>query len=95
MDLINARENFKDLGNGTTALRVYTENDTGVDLGVALRFEQASSVILYLATGLFGALESEAKWKIQKIDITSGVSIKNASQDFDQIWDNRASLTYV
>lgn len=57
--------------------------------------DQASSTVIYLAEGLFGALTSEAKWKISKIDLSTGVRIKLASEDFDQIWDNRTSLTYV
>jgi hypothetical protein len=61
----------------------------------SLRVDQASSTIIYLGQALFGALDSEAKWQIKKIDLSSGVSIKNASDSFDQIWNNRASLTYV
>lgn len=66
------------------------------DPTLSLRFDEVSANIMYLAEGLFGALDSEAKWKIKKIEITGGyVSIKNASDDFDQVWTNRASLTYV
>ena len=61
-----------------------------------LRFDEVSSSEMYLATGLVAATNSEAKWKIQKITITGAItSIKYASNDFDQIWDNRAALTYV
>jgi hypothetical protein len=57
--------------------------------------DQASSTVIYLGEGLFGALTSEAKWRISKIDLSTGVRIKLASEDFDQIWDNRTTLTYV
>lgn len=62
---------------------------------LGLLFEQASPTILYLAEGLYGALPSQAKWKIKKIDTSVGVRITLASTEFDQIWDNRAALTYV
>lgn len=63
---------------------------------LSLRFDEISSTEMYLAEGLFGALDSEPKWKIKKIVIIGEeVSIKNASTSFDQIWDNRVSLTYV
>jgi hypothetical protein len=61
-----------------------------------LRFDEFSSTVMYLADGIFGALNSEAKWKIKKIEITGAlVSIKLASAEFDQIWDDRLGLTYV
>ncbi|MFZ4411518.1 MAG: hypothetical protein ACOYOV_00445 [Bacteroidales bacterium] len=62
----------------------------------SLQVEEVSASLIYLGEGTFGALTSEAKWKIKKIVISgSTVSIKNASDAFDQIWNNRASLTYV
>jgi len=61
---------------------------------LGLLFEQASPTILYLAEGLYGALPSEPKWKIKKIDTSVGVRITLSSTEFDQIWDNRESLVY-
>jgi hypothetical protein len=62
----------------------------------SLRFDKVSSSVMYLGEGIFGALDSEPKWKIKKIQITGDyVSITNASTDFNQIWNNRASLIYV
>jgi hypothetical protein len=71
-------------------IAVTTEDDAS-----GLIVDQASSTIIYLGEGLFGALTSEAKWKIKRIDLTSGVVIKAASQEFNQVWDSRASLIYV
>lgn len=86
-------------GENYTAREVYVGNDSLpinlVETQNGLIFEQANSTTIYLGEGLFGALSSEAKWLIKKIDLSSGVVIKLASEDFDQIWDNRASLTYV
>jgi len=43
-----------------------------------------------------GTATSDNKWRIKKIDSTSGVVIQWAqgTAGFDYIWDNRASLTY-
>jgi hypothetical protein len=81
---------FRDALNGKSKIATTSEDDSS-----GLRVDQASSTIIYLGEGLFGALTSEAKWKIKKIDLSSGVAITSASESFDQIWDNRASLTYV
>jgi hypothetical protein len=83
-------DSYRSASNDKSKIAVTTESDSS-----GLRVDQASSTVIYLGEGLFGALTSEAKWLIKKIDLTTGVVIKAASQDFNQIWDNRASLTYV
>jgi hypothetical protein len=94
------------IGDKTTGIPMKVNNDGSINVNgtftpaadptLSLRFDEVSASVMYLAEGLFGALDSEAKWKIKKIEITgSAVSIKNASSDFDQIWNNRTSLIYV
>ncbi len=83
-------DSYRSASNDKSKVAVTSEED-----GQELILDNSSSTILYLGEGLFGALTSEAKWKIKKIDLTTGVRIKCASESFDQIWDNRASLTYV
>lgn len=83
-------DKFREANNGKSKVAVTHEDDSS-----GLRVDQSSSTIIYLGEGLFGALTSEAKWKIKKIDLSSGVAITSSSENFDQIWDNRASLTYV
>lgn len=61
----------------------------------SLRFDEVGDSIMYLGTADFGADTSEAVWQIKKIDTSSGVAITSASENYDQVWDNRASLTYV
>lgn len=84
------QDKFQETSDGKTSVRV-----TSFAISEGLLFEQASSTVLYLAEGLFGALPSEAKWKIKKIDLSSGVQITSASAGFDQIWNDRAALNYV
>lgn len=84
------QDKFQETSDGKTSVRV-----TPFSIAEGLLFEQASSTVIYLAEGLFSALPSEAKWKIKKIDLSSGVRITSASSGFDQIWNDRATLTYV
>ena len=81
---------YRDAGGNNTKVAVTLEDQ---ELGLIV--DQASSTIIYLGEGLYGALTSEAKWKIKKIDLSSGVRITCSSELFDQIWDDRAALTYV
>lgn len=81
---------FREAGGDNTKVAVSVEEES---LGTVV--DVVSTTLIYLGEGLFGSLTSEAKWKIKKIDLSSGVRITNASESFDQIWDNRGSLTYV
>lgn len=83
-------DKFRSADNDKSKVAVTLEDSSS-----GLIVDQATSTTIYLGEGLFGALTSEAKWKIKKIDLSNGVRITAASTDFDKIWDNRASLTYV
>jgi hypothetical protein len=75
---------------GNSKVAVVSEEDSQ-----GLIVDQVSSTLIYLGEGLIGALTSEPKWKVKKIDLSSGIRITCASSEFDNIWDNRSSLTYV
>jgi len=54
--------------------------------------------ITYIGESVPGAVTSTASWRIQKVEVVGTLTtIKYAAGGgkFDQIWDNRASLTYV
>lgn len=67
------------------------------------RYDEASSTVTYVGFSEAGAATSDAKWIIKKIEAASAsspqgeISIKWAVAygNNKQIWDNRASLTYV
>lgn len=51
--------------------------------------------ITYVGEATPGAATTDSLWRIQKITIAGTLTtVKWASSKFDQIWDNRASLTY-
>lgn len=56
----------------------------------------AVAPITYIGKAVPGSATSAAVWSIKKIDETSGTFITWASgnANFNQIWDNRASLSY-
>jgi hypothetical protein len=54
--------------------------------------------ITYIGESVPGAATSTASWRIQKITIAgtlTTITWAAGGSKFDQIWDNRASLTYV
>jgi len=64
----------------------------------AFIFDNTSTVnVAYVGTAPIGSATNSAVWRIKKIDETSGVVITWADGDdsFNNIWDNRVSLTYL
>jgi hypothetical protein len=55
-----------------------------------------SGSVTYVGKAAIGSATSSAVWQIKKIDESSGTVITwaDGNSSFDNIWDNRASLTY-
>lgn len=85
--------------NGDTLQTVGTDLRGSLDVQGAFQFNQNSSntAILYTGEAVIGASTASPVWRICKIDTSDGVNIKYADGDeqFDNIYDNRESLTYV
>lgn len=65
---------------------------------LALRLDDTTTTnVTYVGKAAIASATSAAVWQIQKIDETTGMIITWADGDssFNNIWDNRASLTYV
>ena len=88
-DTIDFVTNYQSSGNKNT-LDIINSTSTIVD--------EVSSSLLYVGTAISGSLSSSAVWKIKKI-LTSGglTTIQYADGEtlYDNIWDDRASLTYL
>jgi hypothetical protein len=59
--------------------------------------DEASSTVTYFGWALPGASTSSAKFRIKKMTISGSVTTllkADGNDDFDNVWDNRASLTY-
>lgn len=63
---------------------------------MASRIDEASGTIMYVGEALPGTLPSVAGWSIKKVDTTSGtvVTWADGNSTKDNVWDNRASLSY-
>lgn len=59
--------------------------------------DQVDANTLYVGEAPIGAIGSEARWRISRY-LTTGtlttVMWADGNQDFDNIWNNRTSLTY-
>jgi len=60
-----------------------------------LRVDKVSSTLTYYGQSTYGAETDEAKWFISRISKSGTItSVDLASDTFDQIWDDRLTLTY-
>jgi len=61
------------------------------------RIDEPSSDVTYIGLAPLGSLDSAAVWQIKKITLTGTVTdIKyaDANLKFDNVWNNRAGLSY-
>jgi hypothetical protein len=63
----------------------------------ALKTETVGAVT-YIGQAPIGSLPSQAVWRIKKVTDTAGnldVQYVDGAGDWDSVWDNRASYTYI
>lgn len=67
------------------------------DLLRTLKLDQGSSTLFYVGEAAIAASTSGSVWRIRRIDTTTGVDVRwaNGNANFENIWDNRTSLTYL
>ena len=66
-------------------------------MSLAVRLDDASATVSYVGEAAAGSAESAAAWRVKRIDESAGTSILWADGDtnFDNVWDDRTSLTYT
>lgn len=77
---------------GRVALSVFDTSGAGVT-----KVDEVDSSTTYVGWAASGTASSSASWKIQKISVSGTVTTiewADGNQLFDNVWDNRASLSY-
>ncbi len=59
----------------------------------SMRIDEVSDDLIYVGEALPGSSESSSVWRIKKITST-GVLFADGNTNFDNRWDQRASLSY-
>jgi len=82
--------------SASTETTLETISFGGFKFTIRLATDSGDSNIEYLGEAAIGTATSAASWRIKEIDSTSGTVIQWAGTGvFDQVWDNRESLTYT
>lgn len=82
----------------TTALDIVAGlNTLNEDSVEALRIDEVSAALSYIGYALPGSDNADPVWKIAKISVSGTVTTiqyADSNKEFDNVWDDRASLTY-
>lgn len=62
----------------------------------ALKLDQVTATLFYVGEATIAAPTAAALWRIRKIDTTTGVDVMwaDGNANYDNVWDNRASISY-
>lgn len=67
-------------------------------VGYTIRIDRASGTTWYIGRALPGSATSSAVWQIMRLTFSGGlltaVEWADSNDNFDNVWDNRASLSY-
>lgn len=64
---------------------------------LALQLDEASASVTYVGNATPGSVTSSAVWQVKKITITGAdiaITWADGDAEFDNVWDDRATLTY-
>lgn len=88
-----------DIGSGTTESQLSTSNPLPVSgtltsSSYALRMDEGATYT-YIGEAETGTATSAAEWRIKRLTNADNTIVwADGNSSFDNIWDNRASLTY-
>jgi hypothetical protein len=91
---IQQREYDKFTGDSkeTTAVRITESSEEYITL-----IDEASATITYVGKALPGSATNTAVWQIKRISISGTVTSvlwADDNNDFDNVWDDRTTITY-
>lgn len=74
------------------------QSEVSVQNGTAMDYD-GSGNLLYIGSAEPGSATSAARWLIKKVTVDGSgnitrVAFANGSPNSDQVWDNRAALSY-
>jgi hypothetical protein len=97
------------ISDGTNELEINTDGSINVEVSnfpvsqdvtlptYATRVDEASASITYVGKAAAGTANSSAAWQISRMSVSGSVTsieYADSNTNFDNVWDNRASLSY-
>lgn len=86
------------VSDGTDALAVNTDGSINTtDVIYASRVDDASATVTYIGKAAVGSANGSAVWQISRMTVSGTVTTieyADGNISFDNVWDNRAALSY-
>jgi hypothetical protein len=85
------------VNNGFVGTEQQWLDSLGADVPYAQRIDEASSTVTYVGRAEPGTAEGSAAWQIKKISVSGSVTTitwADGNENYDNIWSNRAALSY-
>lgn len=99
--MTNTKKEYKSLDVAPSTVYGLSDPDGEVAIPIlgyaALKLDDTTTAnVTYVGKAKIGCAGSAALWQIMKIDETTGLVITwaDGNVNFDNVWDNRASLSY-
>ncbi len=70
---------------------------TSVAPAYATRIDEVSAAVTYIGKAVVGSLDASAAWQIMRLTTAgteTAIEYADGNLSFDNVWDDRASLTY-
>jgi len=71
---------------------------TVVNTIYSIRVDDATSTVTYIGEAPLNASESSSVWRIKRLETIGNIlsiTYADGNQNFDNVWTNRAALTYT
>lgn len=96
MTLTNQQKQDRQFNKAADSYNLDAKAAINIGSKMAVRFDQATATVAYIGEAEPGTVTSADAWSIKKLDTTTYTIITwaDGNANYDNVWDNRASLTY-
>lgn len=83
--------------NADGSINAVTGSTSATPNNVLMAYKSTDNKVIYIGEAVNASLTSAALWKITRLDTTTllAVTYADGNLNFDNVWDNRESLTYT
>jgi hypothetical protein len=99
--LITETENqggyLSEIRDSSTAILNELQSDISAKR-LTVRLDQVSDTLFYVGKALIGSVDSDSLWQIVRYTQTGSIlksEYANGGEGFNEVWNNRATLTYI
>ena len=89
--------NIATIAEKATAILTELQSDIS-DKRLTVRLDEVSDTLFYVGKAEIGKVDSDANWLIVRYTTVGSIlkaEYANGSEAFNQVWNNRTSLTYI